>query len=71
MVEKTNLSFEWKDKSLNENAIRVLKEKGIPFRYSAYFELEMLYCGKYRLVQYKKNTSNIYEIYVELGKEKY
>lgn len=48
------LTFKWEHGSKNDNAIKLFKEKGIPFRYDGYFNLvaDLLHNGTFTRVNY-------------------
>lgn len=56
MEKFLSIPFEWKAGSLNDNGIKLLKDRKIRWCYSKYFELYAKQAGRWLQVTYKKLT---------------
>ena len=57
-------TFEWKSGSINDNIIKLLKEKAYPWHYNHFFQLEIDLFPAYYKVQYERIENDTFQVFV-------
>ena len=66
-MKKYAFTIEWKNGSINDNIVKLLKAKNIDFHYNHFFQLvaDVYGIGKYFTFDYEKINGNIFGIILE------